>query len=47
MTLKGWKPRREEGVQVSFFPHFGEVMINLKFNRQLPRIKFDNIEMMP
>jgi hypothetical protein len=44
MTLKGWKPRREEGVQVSFFPHFGEVMINLKFGRQQLRVKFEDIE---
>lgn len=43
---RGWNPRREEGVKISFFPHFGEVMVRLKFNRQEVRVKFEDIEKM-
>ena len=43
---RGWNPRREEGVKISFFPHFGEVMIRLKCNRQEVRVKFEDIEKM-
>jgi hypothetical protein len=43
---QGWKPDNEEGVAISFYPHFGEVMIILKFRRQELRVKFEVIEKM-
>jgi hypothetical protein len=44
INKQGWKPGREEGVDISFYPHFGEVMIILRFKRQEVRINFEEIE---
>jgi hypothetical protein len=41
---KGWYPRREETVHIAFFPHFGEVMIILKFRGQEVHVPLDDIE---
>ena len=41
---KGWRPTREQGVQIAFFPHFGEVMIALKFLGREVHVPFDDIE---
>ena len=40
----GWKPAREDPVIPVFYPHFGEVMVSLKFRRQEVRVKFEEIE---
>lgn len=41
---KGWNPRGEETVMIAFYPHFGEVMIILKFRGQEVRVNFEEIE---
>jgi len=41
---KGWNPAREEGVQIDFYPHFGEVMITLRFREQKLSVKLEEIE---
>jgi hypothetical protein len=44
INKQGWRPSREEGVDISFYPHFGEVMVTLRFRRQEVKIKFEEIE---
>jgi hypothetical protein len=44
ITKQGWKGSREEGVHISFYPHFGEVMVTLRFRRQEVKVKFEEIE---
>jgi hypothetical protein len=41
---KGWYPKKEEGVDISFYPYFGRVMITLKFRGQQASVAFDDIE---
>lgn len=41
---RGWKPKREETVQIDFYPHFGEVMITLRFREQKLSVKLEEIE---
>jgi len=41
---KGWYPKKEEGVDISFYPYFGKVMITLKFRGQQVSVAFDDIE---
>ena len=44
LKAKGWSPDRNDPVQTYFYPHFGEVMIGIKFRRQELRVKFEEIE---
>jgi hypothetical protein len=46
INKQGWRPSKEEGVDISFYPHFGEVMVSLRFRRQQVKIKFEEIEKM-
>ena len=41
---KGWKPVRNETVLIDFYPHFGEVMLTLRFREQKLSIKLAEIE---
>ena len=41
---KGWKPVRNESVLIDFYPHFGEVMLTLRFREQKLSIKLEEIE---
>jgi hypothetical protein len=40
----GWKPGREDGVLIDFYPHFGEVMVTLRFRKQKLSVKLEEIE---
>jgi hypothetical protein len=40
----GWKPGREDGVLIDFYPHFGEVMVSLRFREQKLSVKLEEIE---
>jgi hypothetical protein len=40
----GWKPSREDGVLIDFYPHFGEVMITVRFREQKLSVKLAEIE---
>ena len=40
----GWKPGREDGVLIDFYPHFGEVMVTLRFRDQKLSVKLEEIE---
>ena len=42
---KGWKPDGE-GVKIDFYPHFGEVMITLRFREQKLSVKLEEVETM-
>jgi hypothetical protein len=41
---EGWYPKKEEGVDISFYPYFGQVMITLKFRGQEAKVAFEDIE---
>lgn len=41
---RGWSPAREDGVLIDFYPHFGEVMISLRFREQKLSVKLEEIE---
>jgi hypothetical protein len=40
----GWKPGGEDGVLIDFYPHFGEVMVTLRFRDQKLSVKLEEIE---
>ena len=42
---KGWKPDGN-GVLIDFYPHFGEVMITLRFRDQKLSVKLEEVETM-
>lgn len=44
LRQQGWKLDRNETVTTYFYPHFGEVMIGIKFRRRELRVKFEEIE---
>lgn len=46
INQQGWRPGREDGIDISFYPYFGEVMVTLRFRRQQVKIKFEEIEKM-
>lgn len=44
IQMLGWKPKRGEGVEPQFYPHFGEVYVRLRLGNREVRVKFEEIE---